>query len=78
VGLKSLAAKMKPMSLKPRAQQGNWQPQRNRDFREKIADFKQATDFQISRRTLRKLTLTSTQDGVFARQFRELHFCNVR
>jgi hypothetical protein len=37
-----------------REHQGNWQLQRNRNLR-KIADFNQATDFQISRRTLWKL-----------------------
>jgi hypothetical protein len=41
--------------LRPCAHQGNWQPQHSRDFRERIADFKHATGFQICRRTLRKI-----------------------
>jgi hypothetical protein len=43
-------------------------------FPRKVADFKQATGFQISRATLRKLTfgwlLVSSQVGVSVRQFR--------
>jgi hypothetical protein len=35
------------------AHQRNWQPQPQ--FFKNVADFKQATGFQISRRTLRKL-----------------------
>jgi hypothetical protein len=72
-------------NFSPRANQRNLatatQPRNPRN----IADFKQATGFQIIRRTLRKLTfdqlLTSSQVGVFARQFREhLYdlYCNVR
>jgi hypothetical protein len=38
--------------LKVRQHQGNWQPK----FPRKVIDLKQATGFQFSRRTLRKLT----------------------
>jgi hypothetical protein len=61
--------------IRPGVHQGNWQLQ----FPRKIANFKQATGFQINRRSLRKLTfdylLTSYQVGVFFRPFRALLFC---
>jgi hypothetical protein len=42
-------------SLRARPPQRNWKLQRNCNFRN-VTDFKQATGFQISRLTLRKLT----------------------
>jgi hypothetical protein len=49
-------------------------------FPKKIADFRQATGFQISRYTLRKLMfdpLTSSEAGVFVRQSGAFILCSV-